>query len=221
MNFWTPWIGHFNVLPLSSSLPTQKPCTHHPPFLQTRSKHYAPVLHLPSCSEPVAPRLHVANATTPSSSCKLNHGHSPQRPHSNNNLANYLAVHCSNFIQTQTVSSLLKQKNFYTKPWELLISAHAHYCVVDATGLTVAILGFGNMTAFIQIQCSFFCLQLQTNGHFLVVVSLIQSLAPGSRLTSSSLNGFWLDLVFYTPKKSIVDPYLDFHFSCSVLNEEE
>ncbi len=92
---------------------------------------------------------------------------------------------------------------------------------MDATGLTVAILGFGNTTAFIQIQYSFFCLQLQTNGHFLVVVSLIQSLAPGSRLTSSSLNGFWLDLVFYTPKKSIVDPYLDFHFSCSVLNEEE
>jgi hypothetical protein len=152
--------------------------------------------------------MHVANATTPSSSCKLNHGHSP---HSNNNLANYLAVHCSNFIQTQTVSSLIKQKNFYKALGALLISALAHYCVVAAKGLTVAILGFGNRTAFIQIQYSFFCLQLQTNAHFLVVVSLIQGLAPGSRLTSSSLNGFWLDLVFYT-QEEYCGPLLGFSF---------
>ncbi len=152
MNFWTPWIGHFNVLPLSSSLPTQMPCTHHPPFLQTRSKHYAPVLHLPSCSEPVAPRMHVANATTPSSSCKLNHGHSPQRPHSNNNLANYLAVHCSNFIQTQTVSSLIKTRKLLQSLGSCSFQLMHIICVVDAKDVTVAILGFGNMTAFIQIQ---------------------------------------------------------------------
>jgi hypothetical protein len=154
--------------------------------------------------------MHVANATTPSSTCKLNHGHSPQRPHSNNNLANYIAVHCSNFIQTQTVSSLIKQKNFY----KALGAAHFNSCTllfVDAKGLTVAILGFGNMTAFIQIQYSFFCLQLQTDGHFLVVVSLIQSLAPGSRLASSSLNGFWLDLVFYT-QEEYCGPLLRFSF---------
>ncbi len=104
-----------------------------------------------------------------------------------------------------------KTKKTFTKPWELLISARAHYCVVDAKGVQVAILGFGNMTAFIQILYSFYCLQLQTNGHFLVVVSLLQSLAPGSRLTSSSLNGFWLDLVFYT-QEEYCGPLLRFSF---------
>ncbi len=67
------------------------------------------------------------------------------------------------------------------------------------------------MTAFIQIQYSFFRLQLQTNAQFSVVVSLIQGLAPGSRLTSSSLNGFWLDLVFYT-QEEYCGPLLGFSF---------
>jgi hypothetical protein len=96
--------------------------------------------------------MHVANATTPSSSCKLNHGHSPQRPHSNNNLANYLAVHCSNFIQTQTVSSLIKTRKLLQSLGSCSFQLMHIICVVDAKDVTVAILGFGNMTAFIQIQ---------------------------------------------------------------------
>ncbi|KAH8931517.1 hypothetical protein BDL97_19G025800 [Sphagnum fallax] len=96
-----------------------------------------------------------------------------------------------------------KNKKTFTKRWELLISACAHYLCCGCKGRNSCNTRLWEHDSFHSNSniVSFVCSCRLMSIFFWVVVSLIQSLAPGSRLTSPSLNGFWLDLVFYTQEE--------------------